>query len=111
MGGFRRTSFVFLRRVVAIPRQVRVFIHLHCQYFVPWYSPSNRDLLQWPLALPNDGLIDIAVQETVSPLTLISQMDIAPQGGQYWSETVSGGISRVERALIPSSIPLPPSFP
>ena len=52
-------------------------------------SPSTRDLLQWPLALPNNGLIDIAVQETTSASSLISQMDTAPHGGQYWSETVS----------------------
>ena len=48
-----------------------------------------RDLLQWPLALPNDGLIDIAVQEPTSVSSLVGLMDVAPQGGQYWTETVS----------------------
>jgi len=55
------------------------------------YSHSSRDLLQWPLALPGDGLIDVAVQEVTSLSTLIGQMDVAPQGGQYWAETVSKG--------------------
>jgi sphingosine kinase len=49
----------------------------------------TRDLLQWPLAIPNDGLIDIVVQETASPSSLVSQMGRAPHGGQYWFKTVS----------------------
>ena len=52
-------------------------------------SHSNRDLLQWPLARPSDGLIDVAIQETASLPSLISQMGAASQGGQYWSNTVS----------------------
>ena len=52
-------------------------------------SPFTRYLLQWPLALPNDGLTDLVVQETTSPASLMGQIRIGPEGGQYWSETVS----------------------
>lgn len=48
-----------------------------------------RDLLQWPLALPSDGLIDVVVQEPTSMSSLIGQMGAAPQGAHYWSNTVS----------------------
>lgn len=51
-------------------------------------SPFIRDLLQWPLGIPNDGSIDVAVQETTSALSLVGQMGTAPQGGQYWSNSV-----------------------
>lgn len=66
-------------------------------YHVPSSSHSIRDLLQWPLALPSDGLMDVSVQETTSPLSLISQMGAAPQGGLYWSNTVSDGTTPFDR--------------
>lgn len=61
-------------------------------YLIYWSSLLTRYLLQWPLAVPNDGLIDIAVQETTSPLGLIGQMRTSSQGGQYWYKTVSEGL-------------------
>ena len=90
MGGFRSADFVLLRWADPVRRPVRVFFST----FVVTVSLSGphlhiRDLLQWPLALPNDGLIDIAVQEPTSVSSLVGLMDVAPQGGQYWTETVS----------------------
>lgn len=63
-------------------------IELPVLYFYGGLIPYvSRDLLQWPLALPNDGLIDIAVQEMDSLSSLIGGMDVAPRGGHYWSGT------------------------
>ncbi|KAF9650762.1 hypothetical protein BDM02DRAFT_3111507 [Thelephora ganbajun] len=57
-------------------------------YFYGGLMPYvSQDLLQWPLGLPNDGSIDIAIQETVPLASLVSQMSIAPYGGQYWLKT------------------------
>lgn len=39
--------------------------------------------------IPNDGSIDITIQEPASALSLVGQMDAAPRGGQYWFKTVS----------------------
>ena len=66
-----------------------------------WSSPYSRDLLQWPLALPKEGLIDVAVQETASVLSLLRLIGSAPQGGSYWSDKVS------ERILVSTGLPVP----
>ena len=66
-----------------------VFVRPYCIRLAPLSSPSIRDLLQWPLAQPNDGLIDVAIQEMTPTTALVGQMDVAPRGGQYWSKTVS----------------------
>ena len=66
-----------------------------------WSSPYSRDLLQWPLALPKEGLIDVAVQETASVSSLLRLIGSAPQGGSYWSDKVS------ERILVPTDLPVP----
>jgi len=53
-----------------------------------WSSSSLRDLLQWPVALPNDGLTDVAIQEPASVSSFLRLMSISPYGGTYWSKTV-----------------------
>ena len=58
-------------------------------FSLPGPHLSIRDLLQWPVAQPNDGLIDVAIQEMAPTSTLVGQMDTAPRGGQYWTKTVS----------------------
>jgi len=70
----------------------------------PWSSPSVRDLLQWPLVLPTDGLIDIAVQEMASASSLVGQLGVASYGGQYWAKTVSGIYSARIEKTDPNSI-------
>ena len=52
-------------------------------------SPSVRDLILWLLALSNDGLIDITIQETTPVSSLLGKIGAAPNGGQYWAKTVS----------------------
>lgn len=49
--------------------------------------------------------MDIAVQEITSMSSLIGQMGVAPQGGQYWSETVS------EETSLPPDLDLSVSVP
>jgi len=62
-------------------------VNLPTLYFYGGLMPYvGRDLLQWPLAIPNEGLIDIAIQETDSMSRLISFMNVSPRGGQYWAE-------------------------
>jgi len=45
-------------------------------------SPSIGDPPQQPLAQPNDGFIDIAIQQMVPATVLVGQADIAPRCGQ-----------------------------
>ncbi|CCM02386.1 uncharacterized protein FIBRA_04482 [Fibroporia radiculosa] len=48
----------------------------------PWVS---RDLMQFPVALPDDGLIDIVVQEQSLPRRgLLRAMDGSGTGQPYW---------------------------
>ena len=78
---------------------------------LPPSSPSVRDLLQWPLVLPNDGLIDIAVQEMASASSLVGQMGIAPRGGQYWTKEVRRYSVRLKWATTDSTLCLPLVYP
>ena len=78
MGGrIRSTTFVLLRRVDLVRRSVRVYFYFHC-HRLDSHLPL-RDLLEWPLAPPNDGSIDIATQEPASVSSLVGLMDVAPQ--------------------------------
>ncbi|EIN07333.1 hypothetical protein PUNSTDRAFT_144839 [Punctularia strigosozonata HHB-11173 SS5] len=44
----------------------------------------GRDLMQFPVALPNDGLIDIAAQELTNRSDMLSAMDGAEMGETFW---------------------------
>ena len=84
MGGFRSITFVLLWRVDPVRRLV-------CVYFYRRLDPRLplKDLLQWPSALPNDGLTDIVIQEPAFVSSLVGLTDVALHGGQYWSKTIS----------------------
>ncbi|KAF8522243.1 ATP-NAD kinase-like domain-containing protein [Hysterangium stoloniferum] len=47
----------------------------------------SRDLMQFPLALCDDGLIDIVVQERASRMVFLKGLDRADRGKQYWEPT------------------------
>lgn len=42
------------------------------------------DLMQFPLAVPHQGAIDLVVQELVSRGTMVSMIDGAEKGSQFW---------------------------
>jgi len=46
-----------------------------------------RDLLQFPMAKPSDGYVDIAIQEVASRAALLSMVDEAGRGGQFYQDT------------------------
>ena len=87
MGGFQSTTFVLPWLVGPVHWSVCVYFYFCCCHLDPHLPPI--DLLQWPLALPNDKLINIMIQELASMSSLVGLMDVALQGGQYWSKTVS----------------------
>ena len=103
MGGFRSTTFVLLWRVDPVRRLV-------CVYFYRRLDPRLplKDLLQWPSALPNDGLTDIVIQEPAFVSSLVGLTDVALHGGQYWSKTISKKYS--SRAEQTDPDPLLPGF-
>jgi len=47
----------------------------------------SRDLMQFPLALCDDGLIDIVVQEKASRMVFFKGLEQADKGKQYWEPT------------------------
>ncbi|KAL6300521.1 ATP-NAD kinase-like domain-containing protein [Sparassis latifolia] len=47
----------------------------------------SRDLMQFPVSLPDDGLIDIVIQEMTSRRVLLHGMEVAHKGEQYWLES------------------------
>ncbi|EMD38389.1 hypothetical protein CERSUDRAFT_48084 [Gelatoporia subvermispora B] len=47
----------------------------------------SRDLMQFPVSLPNDGLIDVVVQEVSGRGQMLKAMDGAEKGAQYWMDT------------------------
>lgn len=47
-----------------------------------------RDLMQFPVSHPDDGYIDIAIQETVSRTEMLGMIDGADAGRPFWSDKV-----------------------
>ncbi|KAG1753446.1 ATP-NAD kinase-like domain-containing protein [Suillus lakei] len=47
----------------------------------------SRALMQFPVSLADDGLIDISIQEITSRRTLLRAMDGAEEGRTYWINT------------------------
>ncbi|KAG1831704.1 ATP-NAD kinase-like domain-containing protein [Suillus variegatus] len=47
----------------------------------------SRDLMQFPVSLADDGLIDISIQEITSRRALLRAMDGAEEGRTYWINT------------------------
>ncbi|KAJ6547589.1 ATP-NAD kinase-like domain-containing protein [Mycena capillaripes] len=45
----------------------------------------GRDLMAFPVSLPDDGLIDIVAQKVSSRSDIISYLGVAPKGEMYWS--------------------------
>ncbi|TIA72573.1 hypothetical protein E3P92_02181 [Wallemia ichthyophaga] len=52
---------------------------------VPWVS---RDLKQFPVSMPNDGFIDVAVQLNVSRMQKIKAMDGAENGAMFFDDSL-----------------------
>ncbi|KDQ60793.1 hypothetical protein JAAARDRAFT_31774 [Jaapia argillacea MUCL 33604] len=46
----------------------------------------GRDLMQFPVSLPDDGLIDVVAQELTSRGDMLKAMDEAEKGAPYWME-------------------------
>lgn len=47
----------------------------------------SRSLMQFPVSQPDDGVIDIAIQEIISRKDLLASMDGADKGRCYWYNT------------------------
>jgi len=45
---------------------------------------ASRDLMQWPLSLPDDGLIDLVLQELIPRSQLLVNMSGAEKGAPFW---------------------------
>ncbi|KAI0818747.1 ATP-NAD kinase-like domain-containing protein [Irpex lacteus] len=45
-----------------------------------------RDLMQFPVSHPNDGCIDVVIQEVVPRKEMISMIDGADEGRAFWAE-------------------------
>ncbi|KAI9070372.1 hypothetical protein FKP32DRAFT_1586212 [Trametes sanguinea] len=50
----------------------------------PYVSP---DLMQFPVSLPADGLIDVTVQARTNRLAMLKALDGAERGDHYWLDT------------------------
>ncbi|KIR80783.1 D-erythro-sphingosine kinase [Cryptococcus gattii EJB2] len=50
---------------------------------MPWVA---RDLMQWPVSIPGDGLIDVVVQSVVPRLTMANAIAGAEKGEAYWMD-------------------------
>jgi len=46
----------------------------------------SRDLMQFPVAVPNDGMIDIVIQGRLSRLEMLKSFDGAEKGSAYWQD-------------------------
>ncbi|THH33940.1 hypothetical protein EUX98_g262 [Antrodiella citrinella] len=49
----------------------------------------SKDLMQFPTSLPDDGFIDVIVQERITRKQLLASMDGAVDGEHYWHPQVS----------------------
>jgi len=47
----------------------------------------SRDLMQFPVSLPDDGLVDISIQQITGRGKLLKALDGAEQGWTYWLDT------------------------
>lgn len=47
----------------------------------------SRDLMQFPVSIPDDGLIDVVAQEITTRKTMIDAMDGSEHGKQFWMPT------------------------
>ncbi|KAI0748205.1 ATP-NAD kinase-like domain-containing protein [Daedaleopsis nitida] len=47
----------------------------------------SADLVQFPVSLPNDGLIDVVLQERINRMTMLKAIDGAERGLQYWQDS------------------------
>jgi len=47
----------------------------------------GRDLMQFPMSLPDDGLIDIVIQEHTSRGEMLKAIDGAPNGQPFWLDS------------------------
>lgn len=48
-----------------------------------------RDLMQFPMSLPDDGVVDVVIQERSNRKEMLKAMDGAELGRTYWMDTVS----------------------
>ncbi|EKM55581.1 uncharacterized protein PHACADRAFT_256300 [Phanerochaete carnosa HHB-10118-sp] len=46
-----------------------------------------RDLMQFPMSLPDDGYVDLVIQEKLSRKVMLQAMDGAERGKTYWMDT------------------------
>ncbi|GBE83571.1 ATP-NAD kinase-like domain-containing protein [Sparassis latifolia] len=46
----------------------------------------SREFMQFPVSVPDDGLIDVVAQEVGSRRELLESISTAPQGGNFWLE-------------------------
>lgn len=49
----------------------------------------GRDLMQFPMSLPDDGVVDVVIQERSNRKEMLKAMDGAELGRTYWMDTVS----------------------
>ncbi|KAA1471124.1 hypothetical protein DENSPDRAFT_837053 [Dentipellis sp. KUC8613] len=47
----------------------------------------SRDLMQFPVSMPNDGTVDLVIQERMSRKDMIQAMDGAEKGAAYWRDS------------------------
>ncbi|KAH9952236.1 ATP-NAD kinase-like domain-containing protein [Amylocystis lapponica] len=47
----------------------------------------SRELMQFPVSLPDDGLIDVVAQELTTRMAMLQGMDGAEVGRQFWMDT------------------------
>jgi len=46
----------------------------------------GRDLMQFPVSLPNDGMCDLVIQGRLSRTEMLSSLDGAEKGATYWQD-------------------------
>ncbi|TFY77172.1 hypothetical protein EWM64_g6844 [Hericium alpestre] len=57
-------------------------------YFYAGKGPYvSRDLMQFPVSMPNEGAIDVVVQESTSRKEMLATMDGAENGKGYWLDS------------------------
>ncbi|TFY63746.1 hypothetical protein EVJ58_g3065 [Rhodofomes roseus] len=47
----------------------------------------SKDLMQFPVSIPDDGLIDVVAQELTTRKAMIDAMEGSEHGDQYWMDT------------------------
>jgi len=56
-------------------------------YFYAGKAPyMSRELMQFPVSVPNDGMVDIVIQGRLSRTDLLKNIDGAERGAAYWNE-------------------------